>query len=187
MFKAWRAFIVSLFVAASIAVPGFALAQDTSAQVAEQQQQLKNLTTTSPEATGLFKGVTIACWSSGSCSLCDALVVFINIANGILRLLAILATIFFVYGAGMMMLSQGNEDYVSKGKGAMKATIIGVIITICAWQIMSIVVFVIANAQSNNGQAVFEGARGDQNTSPARYNPLTSWYTIAEICVKAQK
>ena len=178
-----------VLIVCALAIAGFvSIPRTASAETAEETtERVKRLTTADPDATGLFKGVTIACWKDGSCTLCDSLVVFINVANGILRLLAIVATIFFVYGAGLMMLSQGNEDWVSKGKSAMKATIVGTIITICAWQIMSIVVFVVANAQNNQKQAVFEGARGEQNPTPQKYNPLTSWYTIAEVCVKAQK
>lgn len=137
----------------------------------------RELTTPDPTATGLFSGVTIACWQRGTCTLCDGLLVFVNIANTILRFLAIVATIFFVYGAGLMMLSQGNEDWVSRGKAAMKATIVGVIITLIAWQLMSVIVFVLANQQ----QSAFGDTR-PQGT----YNPLTSWYTVAEQCGRVQ-
>ena len=128
----------------------------------------------------MLQGLTVACFRDGSCTLCDGLVVFINVANAILRLLAIVATVFFVYGAGLLMLSQGNEDYVDRGKKAMKATIVGVLITLGAWQIMSVVVWVLANQQSQ----VFDDARAERGGA---YNPITSWYNVAEQCAQVQE
>ncbi len=192
MFRVLRNLIASLVFVTAVAMPSLVLAdtplQEAAKNAAADMKLQRDLTTVSDKATGLFKGVTTACWDGGTCTICDGLVVFINVADGILRLLAIVATIFFVYGAGLMMLSQGNEDYVSRGKAAMKATIVGTIITICAWQIMSIVVFVIANAQveGSTDQAAFEGAKADKNVAPGKYNPLTSWSTIAGVCIKSQ-
>lgn len=171
---------LSLFVFGALLLPQVALAETTPPAIDPDL-----LTTVSEGESGIFAGVTTACWKKGTCSLCDILVVGINVSNSILRLLAILATIFFVYGAGLMMLSQGNEDYVSRGKATMKATIVGVIITICAWQIMSIVVFVLANAQAEGGTgklAAFEGTEEARRPTTGTYNPITSWFTIAEVC-----
>lgn len=112
------------------------------------------------------------CWKNGTCNICDGLIVFINVANGILGLLAIVAVVFFVYGAGHLALSSGNENYVHKGKEAIKAAIIGTIIVLGAWQIMAIVVMIIAN---QNGELI---------NNPSR-NPIVNWYTVAGECAKS--
>lgn len=180
MFRRLSSILLSLFAVGMFFMPAAVFADaasDAAAQaqrLVEQQNQIL-LSTIDTTATGLFTGVTVACWRQGQCTLCDGLVVFINIANGILRFLAIVATIFFVYGAGLMMLSQGNEDWVSRGKAAMKATVVGVIITLIAWQLMSVIVFVLANQQN----AAFSDTKTIANDG---YNPLTSWYTVAERC-----
>src|SRR3989338_3612691 len=69
------------------------------------------------EAGFVFEGVSIACYRDGSCNLCDIMVVLVNVADLLLKGLGIVAVIFLVYGAGWMMLSFGNQERVTKGKG----------------------------------------------------------------------
>jgi hypothetical protein len=123
------------------------------------------------EEAGIFDGVSLACWEYGQCNLCEILVVFINVANGILTIVAILALVFFIWGAGYLMLSQGNEEMVSKGKGIIRATIVGTIIVFIAWQLMNTVVLVVAN------QSIFA-----PQDNPETWSPL-AWYSIADRCV----
>lgn len=124
------------------------------------------------ERAGLFSGVSTKCWESGSCNFCDGLIVFINAANAILALLAIVAVIFFVYGAGHLALSSGNENLVHKGKEAIKASIIGTLIVLGAWQIMAIVVMVMTNKNS-------ELVNSPQQN---QVNWVKNWYTAAQWC-----
>ncbi|MBI4121968.1 MAG: hypothetical protein HY461_01415 [Parcubacteria group bacterium] len=133
--------------------------------------------TPSSTAKGLFKGVTVACWSEGGCSICDGLTVLINIANGILRLLAIVAVVFFVYGAAMLVLSQGSEDMVSKGKGAMKATIIGTVIVLVAWQLMALVVLFIARNTISDGKP-----KAGEAAAVGGLPAILNWYNAADLC-----
>ncbi len=45
---------------------------------------------------GIFNGVSVACFEYGQCSLCDILIVLIEISNIILRVFAVVALLFFV-------------------------------------------------------------------------------------------
>lgn len=126
----------------------------------------------SAEDAGIFAGVTEACWESGQCTLCDLLAVFITVANIILRVFAVLATVFFIYGAGYLMLSSGNEEWVSKGKSVMRATIVGSLIVLLAWQIMNFVIILFAN------QSIFIK---DPEQKSVPLSPL-GWYQVAEQC-----
>lgn len=127
----------------------------------------------SKDAGGLFQGVTVACWHEGSCTLCDGLVVFINVADGILRLLAIVAVLYFVYGAALLVLSQGNEDMVSRGKGALKATVIGTVIVLVAWQVMALVVFFVVSNSISGEKKTVQGLE---------LNKILEWYNAADRC-----
>jgi hypothetical protein len=120
---------------------------------------------------GIFKNVTLACFEYGQCTLCDILIVLIEVSNIILRLFAILALIFFLWGAGYLVLSSGNEQMINKGKGIIRATIIGSIIVLVSWQIMSFIVITIANG------SIFE-----EDQEPVQNNPITGWYAVAEKC-----
>jgi hypothetical protein len=132
---------------------------------------------------GIFSGVTTKCWQQGTCNFCDGLVVFINVANFILALLAIVAVIFFVYGAGHLALSSGNENYVHKGKEAIKASIIGTLIVLGAWQIMAIVVLVMANQNEGLFTSTQQGTAGGAG---AESNWVRNWYTVAQRCGTVQ-
>lgn len=125
----------------------------------------------SKNAGGLFKGVSTSCWDDGGCTLCDGMVVLINVANAILRLLAIVAVLFFVYGAGLLVISQGNEDLISKGKSTLKATIFGTVIVLLGWQVMSLVVyFVVARSL------------GPDKTQKVTASSALDWYNVANSC-----
>ena len=119
---------------------------------------------------GIFANLSEDCFEKGTCNLCDILGVLINISNTILRLFAVLAVIFFIWGAGYLMISSGNEQLVTKGKGIIKATIVGTIIVLVSWQLMAFVVMVLAN------QNIFE------NEDQRSRNPIKAWYNVAETC-----
>lgn len=118
---------------------------------------------------GIFANLSKDCFEKGTCNLCDILGTFINISNTILRFFAVLAVIFFIYGAGYLMISSGNDQMVTKGKGIIKATIVGTIIVLISWQLMAFVVMVLAN------QNIFEKEKKSNN-------PVSAWYDVADRC-----
>jgi hypothetical protein len=162
----------ALFVLVFVVGASAVIAQGADEAILKSKNTEEKFNTVSREAGGLFQGVTVACWGEGSCTLCDGLIVFINVANGILRLLAIVAVLYFVYGAALLVLSQGNEDLVSRGKGALKATIVGTVIVLVAWQVMALVVFFLASNSITNGA---------RNQTP-ELKRILEWYNVANIC-----
>lgn len=144
--------------------------------LSKTQQALQEGLNETPESrqisAGVFGGVTIACFEYGQCTFCDILIVLITISDIILRLFAILALIFFIWGAGYLMLSSGNETLVKKGKDIIKATVIGSVIVLVAWQLMSFIVIFLANGN------IFD--EGDKITK----NPVAGWYKVAQSCSK---
>jgi len=120
------------------------------------------------EKKGLLSGVTLQCLTVGSCTACDILVVFINVANVILAVLGGLATVFFLYGAGTLMLSGGNQQSIEKGKTIIKSVIVGTLIVLASWQVMSVVTSLIVNQTTE--------------TKDREVNPIFGWYEIAKTC-----
>lgn len=121
---------------------------------------------------GVLSGVTASCYSCGTCDACDILTVLITLADFILKTFAILAAIFFVYGAGWLMMSSGNDEYVKRGKDAIRASIIGSIIVLMAFQITSLVMMLLVN------RTVFEGQDGGVSGTDI----IRGWYAVADTC-----
>lgn len=119
------------------------------------------------EPAGVFKDVSKDCACKGTCTLCDILTVGITITNMILSVMAILAVLFFVYGAGYMVLSQGNSGMVEKGKGILRATIMGTVVVLVAWQLMANVVVLVVN------RTILE---------TPELNQITGWFNVANTC-----
>lgn len=145
-------------------------AQTVLAETFAEELERKELTRQGSGA-GIFNGVSQACFEYGQCSLCDILIVLIEISNIILRVFAIVALLFFMYGAGYLLLSSGNEGMISKGKGIIRATIVGTIVVLVAWQLIAIIVTIIANGN----------AFDDQNQINS-INPIANWYNVASRC-----
>lgn len=74
-----------------------------------------------------------------------------------------------------MMMSSGNTQMIEKGKGIIKATIIGSLIVLFAWQLMNVVVVVLV--QQDDLFKTQEAKVGAE----MRYSPL-AWYNVAEWC-----
>lgn len=68
----------------------------------------------------------------------------INIIGNVLRFglgfVGLIALAIFVYGAGMMIINYGNEELVNKSKTLMKNAVIGILLIIAAFTIVSTLV-----------------------------------------------
>ena len=71
---------------------------------------------------------------TGDCQHINVFIkVGIDIADYILSIVGALALVVFIYGGVMMIISEGNADRVEKGKGAMVAALIGLIVVFGAY------------------------------------------------------
>lgn len=68
-------------------------------------------------------------YTSGSYGLNDVENFGVNIASIILSLVGSLSLLMFIYGGIMFLISSGSQDKINKGKDAIKAAVIGLIIT----------------------------------------------------------
>lgn len=168
--------LAGLFTTSFFAIPAQAQGDNESTDLPKRIQAVvepPDQNALIPESEGgvLFDGVTEACWYAGTCNLCDILAVVVNVSNIILRTFAILGVIFLLYGAGFIMMSSGNSDRLKKGKDAMQAAIIGGILVLAAWQIMAFV-----------GYLLLWGQVGRSDNTSLPYNPITSWFSIVDVC-----
>lgn len=65
----------------------------------------------------------------------DPRLIAARIINGLLGLLGILTVAYIVYGGYLILLAQGNEEEVSKGKEAIKNAAIGLALILSAYSI----------------------------------------------------
>ena len=61
----------------------------------------------------------------------------VNVIKLVLGLLGLIAVIMVIYGGFLWMTAGGNEDNVDKGKKVISAAVIGLIIVLLAWAIVT--------------------------------------------------
>ncbi len=75
--------------------------------------------------------------------------VIVKVTRWILSFVALLATILIIYGGFTWMTAAGSEEKVSSAKKIIQAAIIGLVIVLLAWAIVSFVIEGILKASSN--------------------------------------
>ncbi len=60
---------------------------------------------------------------------------------------------------------------ITKGKGVIRATIVGSVIVLVAWQLIAIIVTLVANGNAFNKEQQIDGI-----------NPVANWYNVANRC-----
>ncbi len=72
---------------------------------------------------------------------CDNLNIFIwlaiNIGKYLFTFIGALALMFFVYGGFILIMSQGNQEKIKQGTGAMVAAVAGLIVAFSAYALIS--------------------------------------------------
>ncbi len=70
----------------------------------------------------------------------DLMTVVLNVIRLVLGLVGIVAVIMLLIGGFQWMLSLGDEERIAKAKRTMSATIVGLIIILLSWAIVSFVI-----------------------------------------------
>jgi hypothetical protein len=78
-------------------------------------------------------------YRDGSYELNDFIELIIRASDLILRFVGSLALLFFIYGGFMFMFSSGSTEQVSKAKGIIKASVIGLILVFASFLIIRFV------------------------------------------------
>lgn len=91
-----------------------------------------------------FKGTDL-------CTPDDIVKTGVGFANFLMGLSGALFLIIFIYGGALYLLSFGNKEWVGKGQKAIKGAVIGLIIVLGAWTIVSQVVKAVMGTTGGGG------------------------------------
>ena len=102
--------------------------------------------------------------SEQTCTLNDFIRIAVNVSQIILGLTGSLALLAFIYGGFVFLLSGGSAQNVEKGKGILKAAVIGLVIVFASYMIIQ---FVLQAADLVNSDGTFKNSQirtGNWNT-----------------------
>jgi hypothetical protein len=134
----WRKLLLSLFFAASLALPYFAHAQDVNDQALYGGETQK---------TGL--AATLGLSDS------DPRIVGANLIRIFLGFLGLVAVALILYAGWVYMKSQGNAEQIEKSKNILKSATIGLLIILSAF---AIVTFILSSILKSTGGDQFNGS-----------------------------
>lgn len=78
-----------------------------------------------------------------TCTLCDFLALIDNVVKFATQLVFVLVVIYMIWGAFLIITSGGSKDRVTKGRKIITSAIIGMVIVLGAWLIVSTVFLVV--------------------------------------------
>jgi len=94
-----------------------------------------------PKERGVFtRGLTDKCMTEGLCGACDILVVVNNIIGFALQIVGGLAILALVISGVLYITSRGNPEQTQQAKMAATAAVVGTIIVLSTWLIITTIV-----------------------------------------------
>ena len=129
MYKKLQSVLMVVALAAMLAVPLVA-----GAQLADPNEPITD--------TNFFENI-FGC-PAGEGVLC----IIGNILQFILAIAFIIAVIFLVVGGFRYIVSQGNEEAVEKAKSTITSAIIGIVVVVLAWIILTIVLNLVQQGEA---------------------------------------
>lgn len=116
----------------------------------------------------------------------DPRLIVANVINMLLGLLGTLVVAYMVYGGYLIMLSQGNEDQVSKGKETIKNAAIGLAIILSAYSIVRLAVrFATGDEQKQQDYCqILTDKSGYYNNDPLQEDTVPFTPEMYKDCIK---
>jgi len=112
-------------------------------------------TTGATVGKGLFNDVSDDCWGCGNCSLCDFLTFASTVSKLILSVVGGLALLMFIWGGFSFIISAGNPEKIESAKKVFLNAIIGLFIVLAAWEIVHLVIGILAGADLGGAVNIF--------------------------------
>ena len=125
------------------------------------------------ESAKIGDGVLIPCDCTDSdinteCDLNDVFQTIINFSQLILALTGMVALLAFMYGGVLWIIAAGNQDLVQKGKNALIAAAIGLIVVLSSWVIVNFTINALTGGDIGNvkifGRSWFGAPSGGDST-----------------------
>jgi hypothetical protein len=82
------------------------------------------------------------------CQMCDLVKMGDNIIRFLISIFAVIAAILLTYAGFLMVTAGGNTSQVSKGKGILLNTVIGLVIMLVAWLAVDTIMKMLAGGQA---------------------------------------
>lgn len=86
------------------------------------------------------------------CTLNDLLSILVRLSKLMLGVLGTAAFAMFIYGGFVFLLSQGNQERVSKGKSILLNAVIGILVVFISWTLINFVVNAFSVGRGGLGQ-----------------------------------
>lgn len=107
-------------------------------------------------APSLISGLTPACMECGNCTLEDGLLVAKNAFTLGMAVVGALVLLMLIYGGFMLLISHGNQQTITYGKGIIGNTFKGLAIFLLAWTIVNGIIIGLAENQDITSWFSFE-------------------------------
>lgn len=92
---------------------------------------------TKPPSKFIFKSVNCDCIEKGICNATDFSRVVINVGEFIFGIAGVAALLFLIFGGFLLIVSEGNQNSIDRGKLIIKSAIIGIVIIFTAWIVIN--------------------------------------------------
>jgi len=135
-------------------------------------------------------GISQACGNEGTCSLDDIQIVFNNVANYVLEIVAALVFLMYVIGGFFFLVSglPGQEKLREKGKTALKTSTIGLVIVFGAYAFMHTLFGVLQGSDLGDGvDYAVCGPGVAKGTACARNSTCTADGLCLSLCEQDSK
>jgi hypothetical protein len=139
MKKRLTSLLATIFLTGSLMLmPSIALAENEDLDYTDNESfDVGTILTTSDQDQGYFTASTNEGTAGGDQDLTPPIIAFIlDIINFITRIIGSIAMILIIVGGLMMIVSQGDENLLQKGKGVVTAAVIGLVITMFSFIII---------------------------------------------------
>jgi type IV secretion system pilin len=113
--------------------------------------------------TGANKGVN-------ACGLTEALETIVNLSKLLLALTGSAALLMFMYGGILWVISAGNQERVQKGKAAITAAGIGIVIILSSWLIVNFTILALTKGEVGGTANIFGNSRWDNEPDSSGTN-----------------
>ena len=101
---------------------------------------------------GIVGNLPYNCRVNGDCSFCDFIGLFVILQQVILSLFGGLALIMLIWGGQSIITAAGNSQKVAAAKKLIVSTLLGVLIVLAGYFLISILVMIMASPRSATGK-----------------------------------
>jgi len=103
-------------------------------------------------SAGILDGPLVPCGrGSSQCTLCDIFRLAKNVIDFIIAAMLIIAPAFIVIGGIRILVAGAKPDEVESGKKIITNVVIGIVIALCAWLVLSTLFNILANPNQTQG------------------------------------